>query len=169
MYCFSIFLNNILIDKQIDKSYRKVLQSLRVLISSVRQEYLRLGNLVESLNECDCPDILKKLVDEMYQILTSVDGELRLQEFYESTPFRPVQTLAGICYDINNQGDNKDAYGQSNFVQALTLLASDVNSEIEKLVEQKDMFGIIEYLALTPIFVMGVIEGFFINTMPVQH
>lgn len=163
---FAIVINTVLIDKQVEKINRKVYSGLKSAISSIRQEYLRLGSVTEAVGEADIPIILRKPFDSIYQILTSADGELLLLKFYESTPFRSIQTLAGICFNINNSGDDKDEYGQSNFVQALTMLSSDINSEIQRLHYMKKKFGVIEYLTLAPIFAMTIIESFFIDTMP---
>ena len=163
---FAIVINTILIEKQVEKVNMKVYKALKHAISSIRQEYLKLGSVTEAVGEADIPPLLRKPFDNIYQILTSADGELLLLKFYESTPFRAIQTLAGICYNINNSGDEKDSYGQSNFVQALTMLSSDVNSEIERLHYMKRKFGIIEYLTLAPIFTMTIIESYFIDTMP---
>lgn len=163
---FALVINTVLIEKQVEKVNMKVYFGLKHAISSIRQEYLRLGSVTEAVGEADIPPLLRKPFDNIYQILTSADGELMLLKFYESTPFRAIQTLAGICYNINNSGDEKDSYGQSNFVQALTMLSSDVNSEIERLHYMKKKFGIIEYLALAPIFAMTFIESYFIDTMP---
>lgn len=163
---FGILFSTVLVNKQIDKAYMKVLNAVSKFLGSVRQEYLRLGSVVEAINEAECDDIIKKPVDEIYNILTATDPELKLQEFYEATPFRGIQTLAGICHNVNNQGDSKDVYGQSNFVQALTLMSSDINSEIQKLVSQKQKFGVIEYLPFAPVFTMSLVENFFTGVMP---
>ena len=163
---FAIMINTIMIDKQVEKVNMRVYQALKHSISSIRQEYLRLGSVPEAVAEADIPALLQRPFDNIYSILTSADGELQLLKFYESSPFRALQTLAGICYNINNSGDDKDEYGQSNFVQALTMLSSDVNSEIERLTMMKQRFGIIEYLTVVPIFCMNFIESYFIDTMP---
>lgn len=163
---FAIMINTIMVDKQVEKVNMKVYQALKHSISSIRQEYLRLGSVPEAVAEADIPALLQRPFDNIYSILTSADGELQLLKFYESSPFRALQTLAGICYNINNSGDDKDEYGQSNFVQALTMLSSDVNSEIERLTMMKQRFGIIEYLTIVPIFCMNFIESYFIDTMP---
>ncbi len=163
---FGVLFSTVIVDKQIDKAYIKVLQALREFLSSLRQEYLRLGNVVESIKEAECNDLIKKPIDEIISILEATEPELKLQEFYEATPFRGIQTLAGICQNVNNQGDSKDVFGQSNFVQALTLMTTDVNSEILKLVTQKQKFGVIEYLPFVPIFTMSTIQNFFVGIMP---
>lgn len=165
-FLFALLLNNALIDKNIDKVYLQVLLGLSKTLGSIRQEYMRLNNVVEAINEADTDALLKKPIDEIYTILISTEAEIRLQEFYEATPFRTIQTLGGICYNINNQGDEVDNSGQSNFVQALTLMSSDVNSEIERLVSQKKKFGMIEYLPFVPILTMGLLESYFMGIMP---
>ena len=163
---FAIVINSIMVDEQINKTYSKVYNALKSALSSIRQEYLRLESIPDAIGEASIPALLSKPFDEIYQLLTSADGELLLLKFCESNPFRSVQTLASICYNINNSGDEKDQYGNSNFVQALTMLTSDVNTEIQKLTYTKIKFGIVQYLALLPIFTMNIIEGYFGNTMP---
>ena len=162
----AIILNTIMVDKQLDKTNTKVYNALKHALSSIRQEYLRLDSVPEAIAEADIPVLLQRPFDNIYTILTSADGELELLKFYESSPFRALQTLAGICYNINNSGDDKDATGQSNFIQALTMLSSDVNAELEKINLMKSKFGVIEYLCIIPIFVMNFIESYFIDTMP---
>jgi hypothetical protein len=163
---FAVLLATVVVEKQLDSMHYKVLRALAQLISSIRQEYMRTNDVVESLQSADCPPLLKKPVEEMIQILTQPNGELRLQEFCVATPFRTIQTLAGICYHINNEGDDIDAYGQSNFNQALTLMSGDVNSERQKILYRKKRFGIIEYLPFVPIFGMSLLETYFVSIMP---
>lgn len=163
---FAIIVNSILVDKQIAKTNRKVYEALRASISSIRQEYLRLGSVPEAIAEADIPPLLQRPFDNIYSILTSANGEIELLKFYESSPFRALQTLAGICFNINNSGDEKDEFGQSNFVQALTMLSTDINSELERLTQMKVKFGVIEYLAIIPIFIINLVEKYFIDTMP---
>lgn len=163
---FALLITTIVVDKQLDTMHTKVTYALAQALSSIRQEYMKTGSVVEAINEAEVADIIKKPMEEISVMLTSTGSELKLQEFCEATPFRTMQTLAGICYHINNQGDEKDIHGQSNFNQALTLMLSDVNSEIQKTMYRKKTFGKIEYLPFLPIFAMGAIEGFFISIMP---
>lgn len=163
---FALLLTNIVVDKQLDLMNLKVMKSLSKLLGSIRQEYLRTGSVLESLSDAECDDLLKKPLDDIVAILTAPNGELKLQEFCEATPYRTIQTLAGICYHIHNQGDEKDAYGQSNFNQALTLLLSDVNAAIQKTVYRRKRFGKIEYLPIVPIIGIGAIEPYFMSIMP---
>ena len=163
---FSLLVNNVLVGKQIEKVNLQVYKSLKHSISAIRQEYMRLGSVAEAIAEADIHPLLNRPFEEVHSILTGAHGELRLLKFYESSPFRSLQTLAGICFNIHNYGDDKDEYGQSNFIQALTMLTSDVNSEIQRLITMKNKFGVIEYLPFVPILAIGFIENYFIGIMP---
>lgn len=163
---FALLVNNVLVTKQIEKTNLLVYKALKHSLSSIRQEYMKLNSIPEAIAEADIHPLLTKPFDEIHTILTSANGELKLLKFYESSPFRSLQTFAGIAWNINNSGDGKDEYGQSNFVQAITMLSSDVNSEIQRLVTMKTKFGIIEYLPFVPIFAINFIESYFMSIMP---
>ena len=163
---FAILLNTTLVDKQLDKQYFKVLEATSRALGAIREEYMKSNSVVEAINDAPIDDILKKPFDDIYSILTSTDADLKLQEFYAATPFRTLQTLVGICYNINNQGDTRDNKGNSSFVNALTTLSTDVNAEITKITMQKKKFGIIEYLPFVPIFATSLVESYFTGIMP---
>lgn len=163
---FALLLNTTLIEKQLDKQYFNVLEAMSKALGAIRQEYMKSNSVVEAINDAPIDDILKRPFDEIYSILTSTDAELKLQEFYAATPFRTLQTLVGICFNINNQGDTKDEKGNSNFISALTTLSQDVNAEITKITTQKKKFGMIEYLPFVPILAMGFLESYFTGIMP---
>jgi len=163
---FSLLLRNVLIEKQLDKTQLKVYKALKKAISDIRKEYMRVGSVTEAISNVQYDPIIQKPMNEILNILTTSNGELKLQEFYESTPFRHIQTLAGVCYNINNSGDTIDGHGNSNFIQALTLIAGDINFELERLMKQKTKFGYIEYLPFLPIFAIPILEGYFISIMP---
>lgn len=163
---FALLLNTTIIDKQLDKQYFNVLYSTSKALGAIREEYMKSNSVVEAINDAPIDDILKKPFDDIYSILTSTDADLKLQEFYAATPFRTLQTLVGICYNINNQGDTRDSKGNSNFINALTTLSTDVNSEITKITMQKKKFGMIEYLPFVPIIASSFLQGYFTGIMP---
>lgn len=163
---FAVLVNTTMVTKQIDKTNLQVYKALKYSLASIRQEYMKLGSIPDALGEADIHPLLRKPMEEIHAILTSTNSELRLMKFYESSPFRSLQTFAGICYNINNSGDGKDEFGQSNFINALTMLTSDVNSEITRLITLKTRFGIIEYLSFVPIFAMNFVESYFEGIMP---
>ncbi len=154
------------IEKRIARTNHVVYYQMKYAVENLRLEYLRCYNVVEALENVQCGNRLVKIFDELRQVLVSANGELRLKEFYEITPFRPIQTLAQICYHINNTGDEMDQYGNSAFVEGLLVMLSDINEELERLNYQKMKFGKIEYLCLLPIPCIKIVESFFSANMP---
>lgn len=163
---YAVVLKNIVVDKQIDNIHFRLLKQLSNAISSVRQNYLRLNSIPDSVVEAETSNELKRAFDDIYAILTSAEGEQRLEEFYASTPFKLLQTFAGVCYILNNTGDTKLRDGTSNFIQAVSMIADEVNLEVRRISLQKAKFGSLEYLPLAPVVGLSLISSFFINTIP---
>lgn len=163
---FSFIVKTILVDKQINHIHFKLLKQLLDALSSIRQCYLRLGVIPDAIAEADVGPLLKNAFEDIYLILTAADGERRLEEFYAATPFKLLQTFSGVCYILNNSGDSKLANGSSNFIQAMGMMYSEVQMEIQRLVLQKAKFGILEYLPVIPLVTLKLIESFFISQIP---
>lgn len=77
-----------------------------------------------------------------------------------------LQTLAGVCYLLNDAGDERDDRGVSAFKSAITLLKHECDLEIRKLTKQRMMFSMLEYLPLAPLPFIGVLKWFFTTYMP---
>lgn len=163
---FGIAFASVSVDKQVDKLNLKVYNQLRGAISSIREEYLRFNNVAEAIENAEYGKELKSIFDQIHNILTTSNAELKLKEFFERVPFRNIQTLARVCYDINNQGDERDAAGNSNFMTALNNMSTDVNNEISRMNYQRMKFKGLEYLTLIPVVGIRVIEAFFTGIMP---
>lgn len=163
---YAVVINSVVSDKQIDSTYKSVLKAILRGLSSIEQEYMKSKNIPDSLSNAKVDSILRRAVDDIYAIITGSSGDLQLQQFYASMPFRPLQTLAGVCYNLNMYGDTVDNQNISSFVRALTILRGDVNAQIEKLALQKAKFGVMEYLPIVPIVAVGPIENYFISIIP---
>ncbi|GKX28632.1 hypothetical protein SH1V18_11120 [Vallitalea longa] len=163
---FSFIVKTILVDKQINHIHFKLLQQLLDALSSIRQCYLRLGVIPDSIAEANVGPLLKHAFEDIYLILTAADGERRLEEFYASTPFKLLQTFSGVCYILNNSGDSKLSNGSSNFIQAMGMMHSEVQMEIQRLTLQRAKFGVLEYLPVIPLVTLKFIESFFISQIP---
>lgn len=163
---FSFILPSILFEKRIGKINHIVCYQLKYAVESIRLEYLRCDSVVEALETATYGNRLVHIMDELHNVLISADGELKLKEFYELTPFALIQTLAQICYHTNNTGDEKDQLGNSAFVDALLVMTQDINQELELLDYRKVKFGNLEYLCLVPILVIKPIEWFLLTYMP---
>lgn len=163
---YAIIMNNVLIHKQIDSVHFKLLKQLSMSLSSLRQNYLRLNSIPQAVAETETGSELHRAFEEIYIMLTDVDGKQRLEEFYATTPFKLLCTLAGVCFILNNSGDTKLRDGTSNFLQAMGMMADEVNLEIRRISLQKARFGALEYLPVAPLLAIGVIESFFTSIIP---
>lgn len=162
----AMVLSTIIVDKKVDSVNKNVYKQLRVAVASLRQEYLRYNDIVEALTAGEYGDDIRHCFEELTSIITATNGDLMLREFFDRVPYRPVQTLARMCYDVNNVGDVVDESGQSNFVNSLTLMSSDINAELERIQYQESKFGKIEYLPLVVIPGMKLLETFFLKEIP---
>jgi len=163
---YAVVMNTVIVSKQVDSVHYKLLKQMSMSISSLRQNYLRLNSIPQAIAETETGAELQRAFEDIYLILTDVDGKRRLDEFYVMTPFRLLCTLAGVCYILNNSGDTKLSNGSSNFLQAMGMLADEVNLEIRRITLQKARFGFLEYLPIAPLFAIGVIERFFSSIIP---
>jgi hypothetical protein len=160
----ALIIGNVMIDKQFAKISLKTHKETVKLFSSLEQNYLRTGSIPDAINESDAGS-LQHTVDEIYSILIGGDGELRLRQYYTAQPYRPLQTLAGICYTLNMFGD-VTSDGKSGFIRALSIMKADVNAQIEKITLQKAKFGMIEYMPLLALVGIGPMEKFLVSVMP---
>lgn len=161
---FAVIINNVMIDKQFSKMELKTHNATVRLFSSLEQNYMRTKSIPDAVYEADA-GFLHHSVNEIHSILMEGNGELRLRQYYISQPYRPLQTLAGICYTLSTYGDVCPD-GQSGFIRALTIMKADVNAQIEKITLQKAKFGAIEYMPLIALVGIGPMEKFLISTMP---
>lgn len=163
---YAAVMYNVLIGKQIDRVHFKLLNQLSMALSSLRQNYLRLNSIPQAIAEAETGSELHQAFEEIYNILTDSDGKRRLDEFYAKTPFNLLCTLAGVCYILNDSGDAKLKDGSSSFLQAMGMMADEVNLEIRRISLQRAKFGALEYLPIAPLFAIGIIESFFTSIIP---
>lgn len=163
---FGYLMQNVLVDKQIDKLHFQLVKQLSIALSSVREMYTKYGTIPDALNECKKGKLVQPAFEKIYLILTSTDGKDRLDEFYATTPIRLLQTFANVCYILNDAGDQTAADGTSAFKQGVTLLKNEVDLEIRKLTKTKLAFGMLEWLPVIPMFTVGIVQSFFISNIP---
>lgn len=163
---FAMVMFNVLVMKRIDATHFAVVKEFSSTLSSIRETYTIVGNIPDAIAECHTGKLLPKAMDRIYLILTATDAEDRLEEFYRTVPFPMLQTLAGVCYILNDAGDETNEKGQSAFKNAITLLKNEADLEVRKLTKQKLMFSFLEYLPLIPLPFVGVLKWFLVNNLP---
>lgn len=155
-----------MLEKRMERINYIVYTQLKYAMESIRLEYMRCNDVVESLETASYGNRIAKIMERIHGVLISTNGELKLKEFFESTPFKPVQTLAYVCYSINNTGDGYDAEGNSTFISTLLIMNKDINQELERQDYQFMKFGKLEYLTLIPIPCIPFIQWFLLKYMP---
>lgn len=163
---FAVVLFNVVIMKRIDATHFAVIKEFSATLSSIRETYTIAGNIPDAIADCHTGKLLPKALDRIYLILTATDAEDRLEEFYRTVPFPMLQTLAGVCYILNDAGDEQNEKGMSAFKNAITLLKNEADLEVRKLTQQKMMFSFLEYLPLMPLPFVGVLKWFLITFLP---
>jgi hypothetical protein len=155
-----------MLEKKIERINYIVYTQLKYAMESIRLEYMRCNDVVESLETASYGNRIAKIMERIHGVLISTHGELRLKEFFESTPFKPIQTLANVCYSINNTGDSYDTSGNSTFITTLLIMNKDINQELERQDYQFMKFGKLEYLTLVPIPCIPFVQWFLLKYMP---
>ena len=163
---YAMVMRSVLIHKRIDDASYSLLRQLSTTLSSLYETYTRNHDIVESIVECKKGPFLVKPFESIHTILTDVNSEDKLNEFYATSPFRLLRTLATTAQLLNREGDVKDEQGQYAFQQAITLIKSEVDDEIRKQLKQRTMFQMLEYLPLAPIVFIGPLQSFFIANIP---
>lgn len=155
-----------MLEKRMEHINYIVYTQLKYAMETIRLEYMRCNDVVESLETATYGNRIAKIMERIHGVLISTHGELKLKEFFETTPFKPIQTLAYICYSINNTGDSYDAAGNSTFITTLLIMNKDINQELERQDYQFMKFGKLEYLTLVPIPCIPFIQWFLLKYMP---
>lgn len=163
---FAMVMFNVMVMKRIDDTHYEVVKEFSSVLASIRETYTIVGNIPDAIADCHTGKLLPKAMDRIYLVLTATDAEDRLEEFYRTVPFPMLQTLAGVCYILNDAGDEVNERGMSAFKNAITLLKNECDLEVRKLLQQRMSFSFLEYLPLIPLPFVGVLKWFLITYMP---
>lgn len=163
---YALVMRNVLVFKRIEDVTYTLLKQFSASLSSIYECYTKTHDVAESIAQCSRGSYLTKPFDQIYAILTAVDGEAKLNEFYATSPFRLLRTLATASYLMNDEGDVKNEKDQYAYQEALLLIKNEVDDEIRKMLKQRTLFQSLEYLPLAPIFAIGPLQSFFMSTIP---
>lgn len=137
------------IERSIEATTLRVYRELKNAVASIRIEFKK-GNsdVLVALENAKYGNRIAPVIEDLKSVLTAADPEEALTEYYEKVPFKQVQTLAMICYNIANGGDSLDKYNNSTFDEAMLLMNSDINQKIEQMNYERIKFKRLENLAL---------------------
>lgn len=165
---------NVGIERRLENATLIVYKQLKETIASIRIEFKKSkGDVIVAVENAKVGSLLAPIMNELKQILVSPMGDEALEYFFEQVPFKQAQTLAMICYNINNSGDEEDEYGNSVFDEALLLMNNDINQKIEEINYERQRYdaGIpvvknLEYLALLGIVAAVALQAVMTELMP---
>lgn len=161
---FSYVMLNSTINKRIDDVNYKMLKDISRMILSIRENYTRVRNVPDAINDANNADkasnLLKKNMSQIYLICTATDARSRLEQFYKECPNRILRTLATTCYIRADTGEDTTE-GKSPFKQALALIKDEVDMEINRQLNQRLMFGFLDKLPFVPLFLYPPIQIFY--------
>ena len=163
---YAIVMRTVLISKRIEDVRYALLKQLSNTLSSLYESYTKTHDIAESISMCEKGSYLTKPFEQIYIILTSTNGRQKLEEFYQTSPFRLIRTLASTSYLLNDEGDAKTDNNQYAYQQAILLIKNEVDDEIRKLLKQRTLFQSLEYLPIIPMLFIGVLQSFFMSNIP---
>ena len=153
------------VNKSLDKINAEEVNQISVLIGRMRENYTRTRSVSASVSEVKIPTIIERQVNQIYKMLTTVDGDKQLSAFCEHTPNRIMRTLATTCYLRNDSGDDNSGIG-ATFNDALALIKDEVDAERIRLFQQRVMFSTIERLPMIPLVMYPVIVAAYGKIIP---
>lgn len=127
--------SNTIIDYYINKIIAKLLEQLVDFNEELRKKYLNsmmideaFYSVIEELQVSKYKEIIKE-ANKIYDILTSSNGEYKLNQYYLSAPNKYLKLLAGICFITREYGDSQ-VDGGSLLVRSITQISNELRNDI---------------------------------------
>lgn len=155
------------IERSVEATTLRVYRELKKATASIRIEYKK-GNsdVLLAIENAEYGNRIAPIMEELHSVLTSATPEEALTEFYEMIPFKQIQTLAMICFNIKNSGDSLDKYNNSTFDEAMLLMNSDINQKIEQMNYEAMKFKKLENMAAIGIILTIALRYLMAYIMP---
>lgn len=157
---------DITVDKEIDKIYHKIMKEVSNNIQSIRERYMETENIPTAVLRSDKGLYLEKPIEQIYEILTDVEGEEKLYEFCRTSPIRMIKTLAMTCFIVNTSGDDRRDDGTTAFSEEMTSLRQEADTEIRRLEKTRIAFKSLAALALVGLACTPIADMFLLNQIP---
>lgn len=148
------------ISNRIDDVNFTTLKDISRMLQSIRECYTRVRNVPDAINDANCTALLSRQKSEIYLICTANNSQERLNEFYRTCPNRIMRTLATTCYIRADVGEDSSS-GYSPFKKAIGLIKDEVDSEVNRQVNQRLMFGALARLPFIPLFLYPPMQMFY--------
>lgn len=154
------------VEKENDKIYIQLMEDCSMVMASTREKYMETDSIPLAVLYADASSRLKAPMSTIYKILTSTDGEDRLNKFQASYPIPIIKTFANTCYIVNENGTTKTPDGGDSFANDMTILRQECDAEIRRLTRQKIAFKSLELLSLVGLIIMPLFEFYLLKQIP---
>lgn len=164
----SVFvLHDFLVNGRLAKLKSELQKSFRIFIENVRHNYYIHGMIDDAIYNAmiKSDTVMYGHARNMYDTITSDDIELALVQFNATVPDDNMKTFMAICVSSMENGDPKDADGNSVFITDLAKLKISVQSEILRTTKRNGRFKGLSMLAVIPAYVVPVIQSWASGTI----
>lgn len=160
MASFVIFHYNI--TSTFDKMERVILEQLKDFLSCVRHHYLTRAIIEDAVEDTldEIPYEIGLHISRIHEILISPIMEEKAEEYTSTSPNRFLLLLLSICTSSKEYGN-----GDSSFLDSLSYLKEEINSEILKKDNIKYAFSTLSGICLAPVFFLKPVEAWAISNM----
>lgn len=158
-----IYINNS-VSKKIDDVNYQCFRAISYWVGSLSDNFTRLRNVPDAINQSNKPKILERMIDKIYLITTANDGRQRLDDFFVENQNRQLRTISVTCYLRNDIGE--DPSKGSPFKSALRLIKDEVDAEVRRQLNMRLMFKTLEYLPFIPLFCYPIIKWILQKIVP---
>ncbi|GAA0853869.1 hypothetical protein GCM10008915_75550 [Bifidobacterium pullorum subsp. gallinarum] len=147
-------------DSFINKVEDRLLKQFVDMLSDVRYHFHQHGMVEEAIfDAAEAKSYEASLhAKRVYEILTDIDPEKELENYYEVAPNRFLKVFAGISFLIKEFGDKKLRDGSSMFLTALDRLKKEINLEILRREKLSYYLRGLTIIAITPVLFTKAIE-----------
>lgn len=155
---YVIFTNSI--NSKLNKLEIKILEQFADFITTCRGNYHTVGMVDEAIYMCleDLPHEVYLHISKIYEIITDVHIEDRVEEYTDIAPNRFLKIFTSVCATIQEYGDKKLENGESLFLKNLEYIKEEVYIELNKIRNNEYRFSSFTAIAVSPVFFLKIIE-----------
>ncbi|WP_152393724.1 hypothetical protein [Paenibacillus guangzhouensis] len=160
MMCLTfLILNNMIIDMFVHRVENRLLKQFVHFLGDVRHYYHAHGMIEEAIWDASeqATHETEQHGKKIYDILTSAEADVRLEQYYEVAPNRFLKGFAGISHLISEYGDKVLTSG-SLYLNALSKLTQEVQLELLRREKLSYLLRSLTIIAVAPVLFTDPIE-----------
>lgn len=167
LFIVFMLVKDLMVGRKLARLRKKLRGSFKTFLENVRHSYNISGMIDDAIYEAmiKSDSLMFGHAAHMYDVITSDDIDLALIEFNETAP-DDMKTFMAICISSMENGDPKDAKGNSVFLKNLADLKMSIQSEILRETKRSGAYAGLSYMAVIPVFVIPLINAWATSSFP---